>query len=156
MGVLSNIFGRKKNVNDGLWLKSYRDSEWSEVFSFITPNGAQLKTDVSIESCYNDGKGTYCILRTSETNTEHFQYVATVSGPSINEIIWIVERFENIHHECLREDIWHRETVFSEEKTPNIQNAIKKIGNYAGFNNYSSMPPYVTIAILNLNKWKSV
>jgi hypothetical protein len=152
-----NFFRKGKkgsaDTSEGLWLKGYRDSQWVNVFSHQTSSGAFVKTDVSVDSCYFDGRGFFCLLRREDESNNFYQFLAVVALPDLSEMAWIVERVEDYDGNCLRKDVWHREASFKAPKVPEIQAAISTVKSFAVFNNFSSPPPYMLIIALSGDKW---
>jgi hypothetical protein len=143
------------NSTDGLWLKGYRDSEWSELFSHQTSTGAYVTTEVSVESCHFDGNAYFCILRRLDNSVGAYQFLLIVALPHLEEMVWIVERIEDQDEFCLRKDAWHKEGSFRRPKVPEIDNAISIVQSYARLNNFSSPPPYMLVIAANKDKWMS-
>lgn len=153
-----NFFRKAKksatDTTDGLWLKGYRDSRWVNIFSHRASSGALVTTDVSVDSCYSDGRGFFCLLRREDTSNDFYQFLAVVTHPDLSQMVWIVDRVEDYKQNCLRQDRWHNEAAFGAPKVPEIDMAISKVKEYAIFNSFSSPPPYMIIIAANSDKWR--
>ena len=146
MGLLDSILGKSESSNnDGLWLNTYRDSEWCIVAKF---SGGSQSIDCAMRSCYVDSKGsTFCILRSVDNSKSLISYFLCFISESIDdEISIIAHRTENFNSKTVKADEWSNAKIsFKESTTPGIKKGIGEIKNIAKFNSYSTEPPYLLV-----------
>lgn len=150
MGLLSSLFGGNKpdtKGKDGSWLSMERNSTWEEVAKF----DQNQPIEVSVESCYQNKMGTFCVLRSFNKNQNVMLFMGCVIPVDQKDFILIVvDRGENPNGGVMKKDDWTKNRVLEKGKIPSVSNAIAKIENLATFNNYSTLPPFVFYLTLNL------
>jgi hypothetical protein len=151
MGILSALFGSKKTDtkdNDGSWLKMERNSTWKEVAKFDDTQ----PIEASLESCFKNQMGTFCVLRTYNKQRNIMLYMGCLIPDDQNDfILVVVDRGENPNIGVVKKDDWTRDRVLEKGKIPSVSDAIPKIHNQAAFNNYSTVPPFVFHLMINFS-----
>jgi len=152
MGILSALFGGNKSTtegNDGVWLKGERNSTWEEVAKFDKSQPIEL----SLESCYQNQMGTFCVLRSFNKGQNVMLFMGCVIPEDQNDFILIVvDRGESLNGDVMMRDDWTKNRILEKSKIPDIGDAIQKIENYAAFNDYSTLPPFVFYLTMNLGR----
>lgn len=149
MGFLSNLFGSKKTqVPDGLWLKNYKKSNWIEAMSLGDEDWNQTFY-IASDSCYFSNGNCFCILRITETNLDAYDYICAFIPKDSNDVLVIlVDRQESRTGETIKSDDWSKGRILCEDDIEGVLNASRLIKNIAGINNFSTVPPYVAIALM--------
>jgi len=146
MGLLDSLLEKPESPsNDGLWLKTYRGSEWLSIAKF---SGGSQSINCSRESCYVDHKdSTFCILMSVDNSKSLISYFLCFISQSIDdEISIIAHRTEDFNSKTVKEDEWSNAKIsFKEITTPGIKKGIASIKAIAKFNSYSTDPPYLLI-----------
>ena len=107
--------------------------------------------EVSIESCYQNKIGTFCVLRSFNKSQNVMLYLGCVIPDNQNEFIqMVVDRAESPNGDVMQRDDWSKNRLLEKGKIPSVSNAIIRIRKEAAFNDYSSVPPYAFILMMSL------
>ena len=133
--------------SDGQWLEHERDSDWREVARFSIDQTIEF----SPESCFANASGAFCILRSYNAQNRNWIFLGCLIPPDQDEVICIlVDRIESKAGAVVMKDDWSTRRILAAEKLPSIPQAIQTVRNYAEFNSYSTLPPYVLIWTMGL------
>ncbi len=145
MGLMNALFGggKKKDStegNDGMWLSGQRDSSWREVAKFSETQPIEF----SPESCYRNGAGTFVVLRSFNKEKNIVLFMGCLIPPNQDDFLLIVvDRHESPSGAVVKADDWTRNRILATSQLPSISGAINGARNWAGMNDYLTLPPFV-------------